>query len=263
MLIIPIESYSEFVCQTGKIAKKWSKQGINVQIWYRGQINANWHLIPKLYREQFKHIIPRQYEAIVEWIAQAQSFQDTPKEYESRWDWYVEMQHFGFPTRLLDWTRRPLTALWFAVYELSNLDAVVWAISPEKMNNVFNDLSKIPSPGVAGYWTKDKLIRTYIPGEWSSDLHPLPLAIFCRYRNRRIAAQSGTFTLHGAEKLGIDELIENKSVDEIVKFVIKKDKINNIQKELLDRWIKETDVFPELGWLAVELIRIIGEREKK
>ena len=48
-----------------------------------------------------------------------------------------EMQHHGFPTRLLDWSRDIHTALWFAVNERDIPgDAVVWALNPVALNHM-------------------------------------------------------------------------------------------------------------------------------
>lgn len=57
------------------------------------------------------------------------------KLYEFENDWFILSlaQHYGLPTRLLDWTSDPLIALWFAFnedigYERTNQYRVVWGI---------------------------------------------------------------------------------------------------------------------------------------
>lgn len=43
-------------------------------------------------------------------------------------DWLAMMQHFGAPTRLLDWSRSPYVALYFALEKFFDGDSVLWAI---------------------------------------------------------------------------------------------------------------------------------------
>jgi hypothetical protein len=43
-------------------------------------------------------------------------------------DWLALMQHYGAPTRLLDWTRSPYVAMYFALETRSDEDAALWAL---------------------------------------------------------------------------------------------------------------------------------------
>jgi hypothetical protein len=66
-----------------------------------------------------------------------QRFQDLAQEFEipnlprvsNRLAWWELMQHHGAPTRLLDWTRSPFVALWFALLTDDNdSDGALWVI---------------------------------------------------------------------------------------------------------------------------------------
>ncbi|MES2205614.1 MAG: FRG domain-containing protein [Pseudomonadota bacterium] len=44
----------------------------------------------------------------------------------------VDAQHYGLPTRLLDWTSSPLKALYFSVdnHKLDDMDGVIYGLTP-------------------------------------------------------------------------------------------------------------------------------------
>ena len=55
------------------------------------------------------------------------------------WEWLAIAQHHGFPTRLLDWTRNPLVAAYFAVEEYHEGDRVIYAFKSENAVNIHDN----------------------------------------------------------------------------------------------------------------------------
>ena len=150
----PISSLSGFLDAIARITKKWQKKthtwsgdrvkrkGEEERLWFRGQPAAA-KLSPRIYRTEY--VGPgREAQLDLDEPEIRQQFQSRAiqlasghlPEPERIWDWYFLMQHYGAPTRLLDWTDLPLVSLYFAVTSgESNEDAAVWVLDPYWLNH--------------------------------------------------------------------------------------------------------------------------------
>jgi hypothetical protein len=111
---------------------------------FRGQSDQSWPLRPSLARlaatAGFQEEDSRRLEmaALKEFQSQAHQFLPIgalPRDRDDVLSWWVLMQHYGAPTRLLDWTASPYVATYFAVLAEPDKDGAVWLVQPRPVND--------------------------------------------------------------------------------------------------------------------------------
>lgn len=163
------------------------------------------------------------------------------------------MQHYGIPTRLLDWSESPLVALYFAVTDegQEDKDGAVWCLDPIALNNQanirFEYNTEIPA------FDFEDMLDQYLPSKLAAERTSFqkPVAAIAMRNSPRIIAQHGTFTVTHREHFAIEEPAGNAYV---IKFIIPSSAKKTIIEELEVLKINSLSLFPELGNVAKEAL---------
>jgi hypothetical protein len=173
------------------------------RVWYRGHTNHAYRLWPGVYRDDFTRSSHSFYgggqekkrlNLEREMLSDFRTSGATLVNANSIVDVYFMAQHYGMPTRLLDWTTNPLTALFFAVQESSPLDGELVIMDAHMLVPKEPDVPKsivtmrhpyaVDAIGIS-FWHDPKQPRK-----------PLVLPIRPDNQYGRIGLQSSCFTLH-------------------------------------------------------------------
>lgn len=167
----------------------------------------------------------------------------------SDWETLFDMQHYGLPTRLLDWSDTLGIATFFAInLRSSSVDVAIYVLDPIALNE-YSGVNKVPLiPDDEDfdykkiYWEK----RPYAP--------KYPIAIQPLFQNDRIFAQSGVFTVHGDDSSPI-ELLCPKAVKRVV---LGQHAIDGANEFLETANITARTVFPDVQGVASYVRKIVG-----
>ncbi len=240
-------------------------------LWYRGCGRASYKLLPSLYRHRFRKDPNDLVELERQLIAR---FRQRSIPYHSRdlreqWEALFFMQHFGVPTRLLDWTENPLIALHFALMTAQRLKrrrrgqvvytkpSAVWILDPHQWNrSSLAHLSYTAGPLTQG----DDPLKAYTPLVEVAGMGKYPVALYGAHNSARIVAQQGVFIIFGRERRPMEELRSDHgfSGHELIKVTILPPRIAPMRESLLNQGITESVVFPDLEGLGRETKRHFG-----
>lgn len=228
MKIIDVKNFIEF----HKIVEKHSSSNFV----FRGQQNFDWELIPKIGRPEFSKNVPSYFKEefiIRSWLRYSgHLLQNNPVD---EWDELTLGQHHGLATRLLDWTKNPLVALYFATFDLNeNNDSAVFILDFQN--------SVLPTKE---YRPFDKDINV------SGVFYPKGLSA-------RVINQRGVFTISHNPKLSLEKILSHFT---FTKLRIQGKAKKYILRNLEQYGINEFSIYQDLDNLSNYLNRFIINKE--
>ncbi len=141
---IEIKSFAQYIKLLEEDTQFDKLNLLNGNTLYRGQ-NCDLPLLPKIgrYKKSIDDLLEIELALIEEFEKRSIPFLGF--EPDNDWDFLACAQHFGLPTRLLDWSENPLIALWFAVAngESKSKNGVVWVLDV-KIDDIIDNLNKDP-----------------------------------------------------------------------------------------------------------------------
>ncbi|WP_271078211.1 FRG domain-containing protein [Aurantiacibacter sp. MUD61] len=235
-------------------------------VWYRGVNNVAHDLTPSIIRLTKK---PTEKEVVELESAIFSAFsQRSPpfveKDFPTSWRTLFFMQHYGIPTRLLDWSESPFVALYFALSNVERTnagvpkkDVAVWMCDPIGWNR--GALSHISYQG--GILDEQcEEVKSYEPSVKHDHRWTMPVMLHGTHNSARIVAQRGVFALFGKGLKSMEDVSKSDAFadDVLRKAIIRKDRVDAFLNSLFQKGITESVIYPDLQGLALEIRRKFG-----
>lgn len=214
-------------------------------IWFRGHSKVGWSLLPayqRLKRPPPESVLKNKFKQNAKLLIS----HDATAEF----DWLFLMQHYGVPTRLLDWSENPLAALYFTVCEHPKSEGVLWVLFPLELNRQTTakpeEIKHLPS-------FDDELLKSYstLSVETNPQTGVLPMGVIATRNNARIQAQMGVFTISHHTRKPLEQIGNGAH---LLKYHVSASAKSKIRTELRMLAVSKFQLFPELASVG-EIIR--------
>ncbi|WP_162237679.1 FRG domain-containing protein [Agreia sp. Leaf244] len=236
------------------------------QFWFRGQGCETQGLVPSLWRRLSPKpldltAVPASRVLEVEQRLltrfRQRSLPYWPAGYpQSDWEHLFAMQHYGLPTRLLDWTTNLLVGVYFALDHDPTRCAcgtgkcmpTLWMLDPILLNQSNPRFDGIPVNILA---TSDDVLDPWQPGVDPGTLGPAPIALYGTHNSDRIAAQQGSFTVAGKTIEPLDVIVAD--IPDVLKKISLSADRKTLGAQLSLMGVTQSTIYPGLAQLAQDI----------
>lgn len=243
MIIQTIETMDELLNFVFGLSQKHG-----LRLWYRGEEDATKSLIPSIHRSQKRLDVERY--ITNDFYIKAMQILYNPPEKHNYAAWVSMMQHYGLPTRLLDWSRSPLIASFFATEtykESPDTDACVWVLVPDRLNEM-EGFGHCVYP-VDADTTQEMLLPAFKHNHHNPELVDKILACSSTDNNLRMYSQQSNFTVHNSLRK-LEDICDEET---LYKMIIPRDKKRYFIKSIRALGISEGSIYPDLEHIAKDL----------
>lgn len=240
-----IKSIDNLVTEIKELKKKYGKQ----PIWFRGQEDEKWHLVPSIQRENLnkkENFITNDFYMYVKQI------EDNTPNKTNYAAWMSLMQHYGLPTRILDWSSSPLIACYFALEknrEKKN-GSSIWALIPRKVNKQ-EGFGECVYPIDA--FTVQEMLTPAFKSNFEIDDKFKDKIIACHSveKNLRMYSQQSSFTVHNSEKR-LEDICDSET---LFKFNIPYKFKQEIYESISILGISTSFIYPDMEHVSKDIIK--------
>jgi FRG domain len=228
-------------------------------LWFRGSKDANYELLPSLFRHatitDVDKILELEHRLLVRFKQRSVPF-ITSKPLTTDWEFLFLMQHYGVPTRLLDWSENAFVALWFALNSQESIAAgktpVVWVMDPTLWNRQVFEYQKYEGSILS---VGDVQLTGYEPKALMESMNSAPVSLYGTHNSPRIVAQRGVFTIAGKDKRPLEAFVSDFKDPSgcISRIEVPPRTALKLISELRGIGFSESMIFPDLEGLAREL----------
>lgn len=232
----------------GEIKQAIQDLGNPREVWFRGQSHEDWRLTPGLVRaEDWKK---KEKEFFMEFKNSAAPLFERRN---SDWETLFDMQHYGIPTRLLDWTTVLGVALAFILhgdYE-NTTNSAVYVLDPLALNQLSgkDEIVNLPDDKNFAYDTIYWLNKPFRAEK--------PIAIKPPLQSDRIRAQKGVFTVHGNSD--IENQFEDSASNCFKKVILPAAAKEEARNFLLWANLDEFTIYPDIVGMAEHIKRKVSK----
>lgn len=245
MIEITIESVDNLIEEIRKLRSIYGKQ----PIWYRGQEDREWHLEPSIHRGE---LLSKENYVTNDFYIYVNQIESNAPAKENYAAWMSLMQHYGLPTRILDWSSSPLIACYFALEknrENSN-DSCIWVLIPRKVN-IQEGFGEFVYP-IDAYTVQQMLLPAFKSSAILEDKF-VDKIIACHSvkKDLRMYSQQSSFTVHNSKRK-LEDICDDET---LFKLVIPCDCKEKMYESVNILGISTSFIYPDMEHVSKDIIR--------